>query len=108
MRMAPKFFQQFTKDYPQITKAYENLGKECRKAGPLNEREQALVKLSLAIGARMEGAVHAEVRKGLDAGLQPDEIRHAVFLALTSMGFPGMMAALSWVNDYLKPTRKRK
>jgi len=50
----------------------------------------------------MEGAVHSQVRKALDAGVTPDEIRQAIMLGLTSLGFPGMMAALTWAEDILK------
>ena len=39
------------------------------------------------------GAVHAHTRLALQAGASPDEIRHVVLLALTTIGFPSMMAA---------------
>ena len=108
MRKVPKFYRQFTKNYPQINEAYENLADECRKAGPLNQKEQALVKLGVSIGARTEGSVHSQVRKGLDAGVKPDEIRHAVFLAMTTIGFPNTMAVMSWANDLLNAAPRRK
>jgi alkylhydroperoxidase/carboxymuconolactone decarboxylase family protein YurZ len=54
------------------------------------------------VGARLEGAVHAHVRRALDAGAKPDEIRHAIRLAVTTVGFPTMMSALSWANDVLE------
>jgi alkylhydroperoxidase/carboxymuconolactone decarboxylase family protein YurZ len=101
MREAPQRFVEFTKMHPNIAVAYENLAGECHKSGPLNEREQALVKLGIAIGSGMEGSVHSQVRKGLDAGMQPEEIRHAFLLALTAIGFPRMMAALTWAEDIL-------
>jgi alkylhydroperoxidase/carboxymuconolactone decarboxylase family protein YurZ len=53
------------------------------------------------VGARHEGAVHSHTRKALEAGCRPAEIRHAVLLSVTTMGFPNMMAALSWVDDVL-------
>ena len=37
-----------------------------------------------------------------DAGWTPDELRHAVVLATTTLGFPRMMAAYTWVEDVLK------
>jgi len=101
MRKIPKRFLEFTKTYPQIAVAYESLSVECHNAGPLNKRERALVKLGIAIGSGMEGSVHSQVRKSLDEGIHPDEIRHAFLLALTAIGFPRMMAALNWADDIL-------
>ncbi|HZS32126.1 MAG TPA: carboxymuconolactone decarboxylase family protein [Methylomirabilota bacterium] len=50
-----------------MTNAYEALG--AAAAGPLDGRTRELVKLALAIGARLEGAVHAHVRRALEAGV---------------------------------------
>lgn len=110
MRQLPKLFLEFGEKYPELAKAYEKLGEQCRRAGPLDPKQRALVKLGISIGARLEGAVHSHVRKALDAGVQPDRIRHAVLLALPTIGLPSMMAALSWVEDILLPgtTRKRR
>lgn len=102
MREAPKRFNEFGKKYPKVRDAYESLGAECQKAGPLNDRERALAKLGAAAGSHMEGAVHSQVRKALDAGLKPDEIRHAILVALTTIGFPRMIAALTWAEDMLR------
>jgi 4-carboxymuconolactone decarboxylase len=102
MRKVPGRFQEFAKKYPQIMTTYENLAGECRHSGPLSERDQALVKLGIAAGSHMEGLVRSQVRKSLDLGLNPEEIRHAIVLALTSIGFPRMMAALTWAEDILK------
>ncbi len=101
MRKAPIRFQEFTKKYSGIATAYENLAGECHKLGPLNERERCLVKLGVAAGSHMEGSVHSQVRKALDAGFKPDEIRQAIILSLTAIGFPRMMAALTWAEDIL-------
>jgi hypothetical protein len=35
-------------------------------------------------------------------GSRKPMIRHVVLLATTTLGFPGMMAALTWVEDVLK------
>jgi len=89
-----------------VIKAYERLGEACRQAGPLDGRTAALVKLAIAIGSRQEGAVHSHVRRSIEAGATLDECRHAVLLATTTIGFPAMMAALSWVEDVLKEERR--
>lgn len=106
MRKVPIRFQEFTKNYPKVATAYESLAGECRHCGPLSERDQALVKIGIAAGAQIEGQVHSQVRKGLDIGLQPDEIRHAILLSLTSIGFSRMMAAFTWAEDVLKEETK--
>jgi len=108
MRKIPIRFQEFTKNNPQIANAYESLAGECRHAGPLSERDQALVKLGIAAGSQLEGLVHSQVRKALDLGFQPEEIRHAILLSLTSIGFPRMMAALTWSEDILGDETKQK
>jgi len=95
----PSRYLEARKRYPKVLKAYESFGKALEGAGPLSTREQRLVKLGLAFGARMEGAAHSGVRKALEAGLKPAEIEHAALLAMTTMGFPNGMAFLGWVRD---------
>jgi len=100
-RKIPTRFQQFGEKYPAIMRAYESLGAATQEAGPLDPKTRCLVKLAIATGALREGAVHSHARRALQAGCDPDEIRHVVLLATTTLGFPSMMAALSWVEDVL-------
>jgi AhpD family alkylhydroperoxidase len=102
----PSAYRRFASDHPRIIQAYEALGEATISDGPLDRRTAELVKLGIAIGAGLEGAVHAHVRRARDAGATADDIRHAVRLALTTVGFPSMMAALSWTNDVLEPGAK--
>jgi alkylhydroperoxidase/carboxymuconolactone decarboxylase family protein YurZ len=106
MATLPKHFVTFTKDYPDLAKAHEAFGKECHAAGPLNEKTRALVKLGIAIGSRQEGAVHAQVRKAVEVGIRPEELRHAACLAMPTIGFPAAMAALSWIDDLVRGKKK--
>lgn len=101
MAKIPDWYQSQRKKYPEVFEAYERLGQACRDAGPLAARDAALIKLAIAVGARLEGAVHSHVRRALEAGASPDECRQVVLLATTTLGFPAMMAALSWVEDVL-------
>ena len=102
MQKVPETYQKFVKLHPHIGAAYERLSDACQKAGPLSERERAIAKLGIAAASHMEGSVHSQVRKALDAGLQPNEIRHVITLGLTTIGFPRMMAALTWAEDMLR------
>lgn len=97
----PKRFTAFRDTQPAVFAAYEALGKSCSEAGPLNKKAQELVKLGIAVGARMEGATHAHARRARDAGASAAEIRHVALLATTTIGFANMMAALSWIDDVL-------
>jgi AhpD family alkylhydroperoxidase len=102
----PSAYRRFASEHPRITQAYEALGDATLADGPLDRKTCELVKLGIAVGGRLEGAVHAHVRRALDAGATADEIRHAIRLALTTIGFPSMMSALSWANDVLSPGTK--
>jgi len=101
----PQYYQQFGRKYPTVARAYEALGEATQQAGPLDPKTRALVKLALAVGAWREGAVHSHVRRALVAGCAADEVRHVVLLATTTIGFPSMMAAMSWVEDVLSAKR---
>ena len=99
----PGAYQRFSEAHPRVMRAYEELSKASLEEGPLDRREAELVKLGIAVGAKLEGAVHSHVRRALEAGATADEIRHAIRLSLTTVGFPTMMAALSWANDVISP-----
>lgn len=102
MAKLPSRYIRFFDRYPSVGKAYRELGGAVLEAGPLDAKTQALIKLGIAVGARMEGAVHSHVRKCREAGASPDEIRHAILQSTTTIGFPNMMAALSWADDILE------
>jgi alkylhydroperoxidase/carboxymuconolactone decarboxylase family protein YurZ len=97
----PAFAGSVAKRFPQVWKAYLQLGEEVSRAGPLSERERRLVKLALAIGSGSEGATHSHARQASSEGLSPAEIRHVAMLAITTLGFPSSAAALSWLDDVL-------
>ena len=107
MPKLPGPFVRFRRDFPQVGRAWEALGEACAKAGPLDARTRELVKLGMAIGGRIEGAVHAHARRALEAGATHDQIRHVVALAPPTVGFPTAVAASTWVGDVLGRGKKR-
>ncbi len=108
MKELPAAYRRFAAAHPAVMAAYERLGAAALSEGPLDRRTAELVKLGIAVGARLEGAVHAHVRRALAAGATPDDVRHAVRLAITTIGFPGMMAAATWVEDVLAGRRHQR
>ena len=100
----PSAYRRFGDAQPRIMKAYEELSAATLGDGPLDRKHAELVKIGITVGAGLEGATHSHVRRALEAGAQPEEIRHAIRLALTTVGFPTMMAALGWANDVIEGT----
>ena len=98
----PKIYEKFSGKFPEVFKDFKQLGQTCREAGPLDKKSQDLIKLGIAIGANSRGGVMSSTRKALEAGASADEIAHAVLLALTTTGFPNMIAALQWVDEVLQ------
>jgi alkylhydroperoxidase/carboxymuconolactone decarboxylase family protein YurZ len=97
----PSPYQQFGAEHPAVIEAYERFGEAVRTAGPLTAREVALAKPAISIGARMQGSTHAHARKALAQGIDRAALEHVVLLAAPTIGFPNMMAGLSWVRDVL-------
>ena len=101
MSELPQPFQDFNKDFPRVAEAYEALAGAAHDAGPLDERARRLVKLSIAIGGRLEGAVRAHARLAKECGVSDAELDHVVLLALTTIGLPSTVAARTWIRDEL-------
>ena len=103
MNDLPDVYVRIRETYPEIASAYDDLGDAAHRAGPLDDESRQLVKLALAIGAGLEGATHAHTRRAVDMGIAPEAIRHVTLLAITTLGFPQAVRALTWVNDILTP-----
>lgn len=95
----PTHFTRFKAAHPEIYTAFEELGRRVHERGSLSERERRLVKLGIAIGVGTEGGVHSAVRHALRGGCSREDVEHAVRLAITTIGWPRAMAALSWIED---------
>jgi 4-carboxymuconolactone decarboxylase len=102
MPKLPAQYLGIQKKYKGVIKAVENLGKAAKAAGPLNEKTARLIQLAAAASVRSEGSVHSHARRALAAGAKPDEIRHAIILLTSTIGFPSVSAALSWAEDVLE------
>jgi len=98
----PKPTRALQREFPKVWKSFQELGKECHSAGPLDERARRLVKIGIAAAAQSEGALHSAVRNARKAGVSSAEIRHSILLSMTTVGFPRAMEALAWAEDILK------
>jgi len=100
----PRPFRRFLTHYPAVEKAHMELSLAVNREGPLDERARRLVRLGIAVGQQSEGAVKSHARRGLEEGFTADELRHAALLALPTLGFPPMIAAMEWVESVLEET----
>jgi alkylhydroperoxidase/carboxymuconolactone decarboxylase family protein YurZ len=85
--------------YPELWRAFTALGKASADAGPLDGATLRLVKLALAIGAGLEGAVHSHSRQALQEGIEPAALEHVALLAVPTLGFAASLRALTWIRD---------
>ncbi|WKZ32007.1 MAG: carboxymuconolactone decarboxylase family protein [Thermodesulfobacteriota bacterium] len=105
----PEFLQNVIKRYPGVWDSFDALGNSIRDLpGGIDRKTQHLVKLGIAIGAGSEGAVHSHVRRAKKAGFTNEEIYHAALLSITTIGWPGAVARLSWIDDELKEIKAKK
>ena len=95
----PVPFKEIAREYPGVFSAFEDLGTKCHDAGPLDEKVRKLAKLGIAIGSGSEGAVHSAVRNALQAEISKEEIMHVGILAITTIGLPNAIAAITWIKD---------
>ena len=97
----PEWYRVLKKRHPKFILAVEELGKIIRQEGPLDEKTTHLIQLGAAAAMRSEGAVHSHVRRAIEAGGTPEEIRHAIILLTNTIGYPNVAAALRWAEDII-------
>jgi 4-carboxymuconolactone decarboxylase len=99
MARAPRHFNRLHEHYPAYIEALEHLGETIQQAGPLPAKTCHLIQLAAAAANRSEGAVHSHARRALEAGATFDELHHALLAVTSTIGFPAVSAAMSWVDD---------
>lgn len=98
----PGHYERLRQRHPEYIGAVEALGEAAKNAGPLSARDAHLVQLAAAAASRSEGAVHSHTRRALAAGASAEEIRHTLLLLSNTIGFPNVVAAMSWAEDVLE------
>ncbi len=68
----------------------------------MSEKARQLVQLAAAAAIRSEGAVHSHARRAAEAGASAEEVRHAIVLLTSTIGFPTVVAAMTWADDVLE------
>jgi alkylhydroperoxidase/carboxymuconolactone decarboxylase family protein YurZ len=98
----PNFYVGLEKEFPEFMNALENLGKTVKSTAKLDEKTIQLVQLSASCAIGSEGAVHSHTRRALEAGAKKEEIIGVCLSLVSTIGFPKVAAAISWVRDIVK------
>ncbi|MCE5194631.1 MAG: carboxymuconolactone decarboxylase family protein [Nitrospiraceae bacterium] len=106
MTKLPSQYLNIQKRFKEYLKAVDSLGKTLKASGPLNSKTSHLVQLAAAASIRSEGSVHSHARRALEAGAKPEEIYHTLILLTSTIGFPTVSAAMSWVDDVMRKKKR--
>lgn len=98
-KIKSKHYKKLIKKFPEVLKAVENLGATVRDAGPIDKKTSELIQLAVAAAAQSTGSVHSHTRRALEAGATEEEVYHTLLLLVSTIGFPKVAAALSWIDD---------
>jgi 4-carboxymuconolactone decarboxylase len=98
----PCHYADLRKRFKGVMRAVDGLGKAASAAGPLDEKTSHLIRLAAAAAIRSEGSVHSHTKRALKAGAKNDDIYHTIILLTSTIGFPAVSAALSWVDDVMR------
>jgi len=96
MKDIHKIFKEFKKEFPEIYKGHEELGKVIHEeSGPLSEKVRWLIKIAISGASGHTLSLETHILKGKESGLTNDEIKHALLLIIQTNGFPTFMEAYS-------------
>ncbi len=98
----PKHHESLKSRFPKVMSALEELGKTAKVAGPIDEKTVHLMQMVAASAIHSEGAVHSHARRAIEVGANPDELYHCILVLVSTIGFPRVAAAVSWIDDVVK------
>ena len=103
----PRTYETFTKKFPELQAAHEQVGKAVDQTGPLDAKTCSLVKMGIALGAGLESAFRSHVRRALEHGASREEIEQALLLSMNTLGFPRAVMAWQWATQQIDAVEDR-
>lgn len=95
----PGTYKRFAARYPELAQTHEKIAQAINALGHLDERTTELVKIGVCVGAGLESALRAHVRRATQAGASQEEIEQAILQGMNTCGFPRTVAAWSWAQE---------
>ena len=100
MEDSHKIFARFKEEFPEVYARHEALGKEVHeKVGPLGEKSRWLIKIAISAACNHKRALATHIRKAKGAGVNDEEIKHALLLLIPTAGFPTFMKAYAVLEN---------
>ncbi len=104
----PGTYQLIVERFPKLAAAHEQMSEAVEQLGHLDNKTASLIKIGISLGAGLESAVRSHVRRAMEAGATEAEIENAIFLGMTTVGFPRTVAAWSWAQIQFSRNRREK
>ena len=95
----PPHYVSIRERFGDYGKILAELGQNVKELGPLDIKTCELIQLGAAATLRSEGAVHSHARRAIEAGASAEEVYQSLVLLTSTIGFPNVAAAISWVDD---------
>lgn len=87
--------------HSELINAVEAMTEAARNSGPLDEKTLQLIQLGAAAAIGSKGSLRSHALRAVEAGATHEEVRHAVIVLTSTIGFPTVAAALSRVDEVL-------
>jgi len=85
----------------ELINAVEALTKAARNSGPLDEKTVQLIQLGAAAAIGSKGSLRSHALRAVEAGATHEEVRHAIIVLTSTIGFPTVAAALSRMDEVI-------
>lgn len=98
----PELYLKLKERHGDLIEAVEALSKAARLSGPLDEKTAHLIQLGAAAAIHSRGSVCSHALRAMDSGATAAELHHAVIVLTSTIGFPTVAAALSWIDEAIE------
>lgn len=95
----PATYRAFVERFPVLAESHTTANRSVVEGGPLDEKSCEFVKIALCLGAGLESALKAHVRRARALGASMDEIEQVVALGMTTLGWSRTVAGWKWAHD---------
>lgn len=104
----PDAYESFRERFGAHIDMLDTVGEMVSQSVGMDQKTKHLVKLGIAAGAGLTGAVKAHSRQALKAGASPEQVEGVALLCLTTIGLPRSVAVLQWIREERSHSEERK